>query len=64
MTYEEFLRTKIELAAASGFEVDPTEMGIMSELNPDYFRDALGYLQAAESEMLSPTLFSFLKEAI
>lgn len=31
------------------------------ELNTDYFRDGVGYLQAAENEVESPTLFDFLK---
>lgn len=30
------------------------------ELNPDYFRDGVGYLQAAEEEIETPTLFDFL----
>lgn len=30
------------------------------ELNPDYFRDGVGYLQAAEDEMEMPTLFDFM----
>lgn len=30
------------------------------ELNPDYFRDGVGYLQAAEDEMETPTLFDFI----
>ena len=30
------------------------------ELNPDYFRDGVGYLQAEENEVDSPTLFDFL----
>ena len=34
--------------------------GYMCELNPDYFRDAIGYLQAAETEKKSPTLFDFI----
>ena len=29
------------------------------ELNPDYFRDGVGYLQAAEDEIDTPTLFDF-----
>lgn len=35
------------------------------ELNPDYFRDGVGYLQSAENERDTPTLFDFLgyKEA-
>ena len=32
------------------------------ELNPDYFRDGIGYLQAAEDEMEEPTLFDFIGE--
>ena len=35
--------------------------GIGCELNPDYFRDGVGYLQAAEDEMEMPTLFDFLE---
>lgn len=31
------------------------------ELNADYFRDGVGYLQAAENEVESPTLFDFIK---
>jgi DNA modification methylase len=31
------------------------------ELNPDYFRDGVGYLQAEENEVDSPTLFDFLE---
>ena len=31
------------------------------ELNPDYFRDGVGYLQAAEMEMETPTLFDFMR---
>lgn len=30
------------------------------ELNEDYFRDGVGYLQAAEDEMETPTLFDFV----
>lgn len=30
------------------------------ELNPDYFRDGVGYLQAAENEIETPTLFDFM----
>ena len=32
------------------------------ELNPDYFRDGVGYLQAAENEVDEPTLFDFMPE--
>ena len=31
------------------------------ELNPDYFRDGVGYLQSEENEVDSPTLFDFLE---
>ena len=31
------------------------------ELNPDYFRDCVGYLQAAENEVDEPTLFDFME---
>lgn len=30
------------------------------ELNPDYFRDGVGYLQDAEAEVEAPTLFDFI----
>lgn len=33
------------------------------ELNPDYFRDGVGYLQAAEEEIEAPTLFDFIEGA-
>ena len=36
--------------------------GYMVELNPDYFRDAIGYLKAEEDRKLMPTLFDFIKE--
>lgn len=32
------------------------------ELNPDYFRDGVGYLQDAENGIESPTLFDFIEE--
>lgn len=32
------------------------------ELNPDYFRDGVGYLQAAEDEIETPTLFDFMED--
>lgn len=32
------------------------------ELNQDYFRDGVGYLQTAENEVDEPTLFDFMKE--
>ncbi len=34
--------------------------GYMCELNSDYFRDAVGYLQAVENEVTVPTLFDFI----
>ena len=30
------------------------------ELNADYFRDGVGYMQAAEDEIEAPTLFDFI----
>lgn len=32
------------------------------ELNPDYFRDGVGYLKETEDELETPTLFDFLEE--
>lgn len=37
--------------------------GMATELNPDYFRDGLGYLREADAERDVPTLFDFLEEA-
>lgn len=37
--------------------------GLMCELNSDYFRDAIGYLETAEQEILSPTLFDLVAES-
>ena len=34
------------------------------ELNPDYFRDGVGYCQSAEDEIDTPTLFDFFPEVI
>ena len=34
------------------------------ELNPDYFRDGVGYCQAEEDKIDEPTLFDFFPEAI
>ena len=34
--------------------------GIGIELNPDYFRDGLGYLQTEEEKQTAPTLFDFI----
>lgn len=36
--------------------------GMATELNPDYFRDGLGYLREADAERDVPTLFDFLRE--
>lgn len=38
--------------------------GYGCELNPDYFRDGVGYLQAAEDEIDAPTLFDFMPEVL
>lgn len=35
--------------------------GIGTELNADYFRDGVGYLQAAEDDQEQPTLFDYLE---
>ena len=37
--------------------------GIGVELNADYFRDGLDYLQRADAELGMPTLFDFLEMA-
>lgn len=34
------------------------------ELNPDYFRDGVGYLQSAENEVDEPTLFDLFPEVL
>lgn len=31
------------------------------ELNPDYFRDGVGYLEAADAQQNAPTLFDLLE---
>ena len=31
------------------------------ELNPDYFRDGVGYLKEMEAEKATPTLFDFMR---
>lgn len=38
--------------------------GMATELNPDYFRDGLGYLREADAERDVPTLFDFLREDV
>lgn len=35
--------------------------GIMTELNPEYFRDAVGYLDAEEAKIEMPTLFDLIE---
>ena len=37
--------------------------GYGCELNPDYFRDGVGYLQGAEDEQEQPTLFDYIGES-
>lgn len=34
------------------------------ELNTDYFRDGVGYCQAAEAEIEQPTLFDFVEREV
>lgn len=43
--------------------VQMKRFGYGCELNSDYFRDGVGYLQAAENEIDSPTLFDFMDDA-
>lgn len=38
--------------------------GSMTELNAEYFRDAVGYLRAEEEKIETPTLFDLLDEAM
>ena len=40
--------------------VEMGRRGYGIELNPDYFRDGVGYLRAAEDEISTPTLFDFM----
>ena len=35
--------------------------GMMTELNPEYFRDAVGYLEAYEDKVDQPSLFDFVE---
>ena len=44
--------------------VKMNRMGYGIELNLDYFRDGVGYLQAAENEIDEPTLFDFMPEVM
>ena len=37
--------------------------GYGCELNPDYFRDGVGYCKAEEEKIDAPTLFDFMEEA-
>lgn len=41
--------------------VEMGRYGIGTELNVDYFRDGVGYLKGAETEIDTPTLFDFLE---
>jgi DNA modification methylase len=49
-----------------GIMTVPTEavkrgrMGIGIELNADYFRDGVGYLESADNQVGMPTLFDFI----
>lgn len=38
--------------------------GVGIELNPEYFRDGVGYCQSAEAEIEQPTLFDFVGSAV
>ena len=37
--------------------------GYVCGLNPDYFRDGVGYLEAAEAQIGAPTLFDLMEGA-
>ena len=39
-------------------------IGMGCELNPDYFRDGVGYLEEEESKRTAPTLFDFFPEVL
>ena len=43
--------------------IDMGRRAYMIELNSDYFKDGLGYLQLAEEEVSMPTLFDMLDAA-
>ena len=55
--YLEFLRSKIEVAPVSGFDVDPAKLH--PNLKP-HQRDAVGYLKAEEENLEPPTLFDMM----
>ena len=38
--------------------------GLATELNYDYYRDGMGYLNEAEMDVMAPTLFDLMEEAI
>ena len=42
--------------------VDMGRRGMGTELNLDYFRDGVGYMQAAEAQRCAPTLFDLLED--
>lgn len=44
--------------------VNMNRYGIGCELNMDYFRDGVGYLQSAEEEIETPTLFDLFPEVL
>ncbi|SFR15361.1 DNA methyltransferase [Desulfoscipio geothermicus] len=44
--------------------IEMRRKGYGIELNTDYFRDGVGYLQATESEINMPTLFDFIAEEV
>lgn len=44
--------------------VEMGRYGIGTELNVDYFRDGVGYLKGAETDIDTPTLFDFMEEVI
>ena len=55
--YLEFLRSKIEVAPVSRFDVDPAKLHL--NLKPHQW-DAVGYLKAEEENLETPTLFDMM----
>ena len=49
----------IETAPMTAIKMGRYGYGI--ELNADYYRDGLGYMEAAEREIEQPTLFDFMR---
>lgn len=60
---QEFTHDAVQLLGTVPLEaMKAGRRGYMCELNPDYFRDAVGYLKAEEEKQEAPTLFDLLGE--